>query len=141
MALPLRRSNRIRQSDQENQEQGPEAEAEAEEGNQEQGNIILPERDAALSDEEQYQLVRRLFLDKRFPGSFSGIRTMQREIYLRRHIHVNINIIVRALRSIPSYLYHLTPVRRNQPTGHEETFTIGENMQGDNFNAIEMFEM
>jgi len=56
---------------------------------------------------------------------------MQREIYLQRHLRININIVARALRSIPSYLYHLTPKRKNQPLGHHETFTIGENVQGD----------
>jgi hypothetical protein len=55
---------------------------------------------------------------------------MQQEIYLRKHIHVNINTVAEALKSIPSYLYHLTPKRKNQPTAHQETFTIGENVQG-----------
>jgi len=34
--------------------------------------VELPEQDASLTEEEQIRLVRRLFLDKRFPGSFSG---------------------------------------------------------------------
>jgi hypothetical protein len=55
---------------------------------------------------------------------------MQREIFIRKHIHININIVLKALRSIPNYLYHLVPRRRNQPTGHQEAETIGENVQG-----------
>jgi hypothetical protein len=34
--------------------------------------VDLPAQNADLNDEEKFQLVRRLFQDKNFPGSFSG---------------------------------------------------------------------
>jgi hypothetical protein len=59
-----------------------------------------------------------------------GIKTMQKAIFLRKHIHIDINVVARALKEIPSYLYHLVPRRKNQLVGHQETFTIGENVHG-----------
>jgi hypothetical protein len=81
------------------------------------------------TDDGKFELVRKLFLDESFPGSFSGIRNMQRQIFLAKHIHIPINIIARALRSIPSYVMHLSPVRKF-PTGHFEATTLGQNVQG-----------
>jgi hypothetical protein len=82
-----------------------------------------------LTEKGQFDLVRQLFLNKDFPGSFSGIRNMQRQIFLARKIHIPINVVASALRSIPAYLMHLSPVRKFE-TGHFETTTIGENVQG-----------
>jgi len=43
----------------------------------EEEGVDLPEQGATLTEEEQFQLVRRLFLDKRFTGSFSGKYILQ----------------------------------------------------------------
>jgi hypothetical protein len=85
--------------------------------------------DSDLTEEEKFDLVRNLYLDETFPGSFSGVINMERQIFLIKHIYISRKIIAKALRSIPSYLMHLSPVRK-YPTGHFEATTIGENVQG-----------
>jgi hypothetical protein len=82
-----------------------------------------------LTDQQKFELVRLSFLDRDFPGSYSGIKNMQRQLFLIKHIHVPISIVAKALRSIPAYLMHIVPVRRFE-TGHYEATTIGENVQG-----------
>lgn len=82
-----------------------------------------------LTVEQQLALVRRLYLDPKFVGSFSGIKIMQREIFLTQHQHIPLNIVAQALRSIPMYLMEMKPIRK-YPVAKFDVFTRGEVVQG-----------
>jgi hypothetical protein len=81
-----------------------------------------------LTEQEQMMLVRKLYLSPEFSGSFSGVRRVQREIFLTQGIHVPFNLVSRSLRAIPSYLQHLRKVR-HYPMARYEVTTIGEAVQ------------
>ena len=74
-------------------------------------------------------MVRNLYLNSQFTAAFSGIRNMQKEIFLQNKVHVPLDVVARALRSVPSYLMHLTNKQKKAPTAHYDVFTIGELVQ------------
>lgn len=82
-----------------------------------------------LTEEQQLDLVKDLYQNPVFRGSFAGIQTMKRELFLQYGLHIPISIVSQAMRSIPSYLMHQIPIRRNQLTAHYQVFTMGETLQ------------
>ena len=93
----------------------------------------LHQSDKKLTEKEQFSLVRQLYLDPAFKGSFAGIKIMQREIFLQEHQHVPLIVVAKALRTIPTYLMHMKPIRK-YPIATYDVFTIGENVQGKKLN-------
>jgi hypothetical protein len=90
---------------------------------------MSPKTLSTFSRDDQIALVRRLYLETKFQGSFSGIKVMKREIFLKTNMHVPVNVIAEALRSIPTYLMHMKPVRK-YPVAQYDVSTIGEVVQG-----------
>ena len=86
-------------------------------------------RGQKLSEKEELQLVKRLYLDVQFRGSFSGVKTMQREIFLAKGRHIPLDIVAKALKEIPMYLMHMRPVRNFKVASFSLT-TVGECVQG-----------
>lgn len=82
-----------------------------------------------LSERQQIQLIRRLYLNVQFRGSFSGVKTMKREVFLTKGQDIPLSVVAKALREIPSYIMHLRPPQ-NFKTAHMDTTTIGESVQG-----------
>jgi hypothetical protein len=74
MSQPVRRSDRLNPNNHQEDNHGDDLQLPGRQGQNAaaDGEIDLPAQDATLSQDEQLALVRRLFLDRRFSGSFSG---------------------------------------------------------------------
>jgi hypothetical protein len=83
-----------------------------------------------LKEEEKINLVKRLYKDIKFSGSFSGINNMQRSIFLETGTHLSRSLIHKALNEIPTYVQHLRPVRTLERSKYKVT-AFGEVCQAD----------
>jgi hypothetical protein len=88
-----------------------------------------PDGENNLSEEDQVALVRRLWLDPRFAGSFTGAKTMAREVFLKTRQKIPMDVVYKALRTVPTYLTHLRPIRQYE-VAHYNVSTVGEVVQG-----------
>jgi hypothetical protein len=83
-----------------------------------------------LSEMEQVDLVRRLYKDINFSASFSGVNNLQRAIWLEKRIHITRSVITKALKTIPTYLQHMRPIRKFDRSKYNVT-AFGEVCQAD----------
>lgn len=65
-----------------------------------------------LTVEEMSALVKQRYLDRREAGGFSGVNTLQREIFLETGVFVPQHIVTSVLLGIPVYVNHVRPIRR-----------------------------
>jgi hypothetical protein len=90
-----------------------------------------PPADLSLPEKDQIDLVRKLYLDVKFPGSFSGGKIMQQEVFLKTGLNIPIEVVYKALQTIPTYLTNMRPIRKF-PVAKYDVFTMGEVVQGKN---------
>jgi hypothetical protein len=86
--------------------------------------------EADLTEAQKIALVKRLYRDVNFSGSFSGINNMQRSIFLEKGIHVRRALVNKALNEIPTYVQHLRPIRKFERS-HYNVTAFGEVCQAD----------
>ena len=56
--------------------------------------------------------IQKLWTDKTFPGSFSGLQNFQKAVEREKNVHLTINEIRQALLSNEIYLRHVSRRRR-----------------------------
>lgn len=82
------------------------------------------------AEDEMVDFVKNEYLNQSFSGSYSGIKNLQREIFLKKKVYVPLTMVAKSLKQIPSYLMHLSG-KRNNPRAHYDVDTIGETVQGE----------
>lgn len=79
-----------------------------------------------LSDSE----ILRLAYDKDFSGSFSGIRTLQKMLFLQYHQKIPIQRLYNIMKKSPEYLMNLKPVRQFTRR-HYQVYSFGQLLEMD----------
>lgn len=79
-----------------------------------------------LSDSD----ILRLANDKNFAGSFSGVRTLQKMLYLEYHEKIPLQRLYNVMKKLPDYLMNLKPVRQFTRR-HYQVYSFGELMEMD----------
>jgi hypothetical protein len=88
------------------------------------------EEETDPSEAGKIALVKQLYRDINFSGSFSGINNMQRSIFLEKGIYISRSLINKALNEIPTYVQHLRPIRKFERSKYKVT-AFGEVCQAD----------
>jgi len=74
-----------------------------------------------LSDSE----ILRLANDKNFSGSFSGVRTLQKMLFLQFHQKIPLQRLYSIMKKSPDYLMNLRPVRQFMRR-HYRVYSFGQ---------------
>lgn len=78
-----------------------------------------------LTVEQMTALVQRKYSERSYAGSYAGINTLQREIFLEQGIWVPQDLVTSALNKIKVYVEHVRPIRRFQRGSYSSVHNYG----------------
>jgi hypothetical protein len=93
-------------------------------------NYVPDQNEERLIERQQMDLVKKLYKDLSFSGSYSGISNLQRTIFLEKGLHLSKNLITKAVNEIPTYVQHLRS-RKKFERSHYDVSAFGEVCQMD----------
>lgn len=109
----------------------PQLASEGKSAEEEEGGQTFTDAEGRVYNRQQLvDLIRQLYKSPNFAGSFGGIDTMRREIFLTRRLAVPSSIIIDALNEEPVYVTHILS-RKVLETQHYHPISYGDLMQCD----------
>ena len=118
------------------------------EGGEKRAEWLHKKRQTDRTDREAVELIKKMYKQTSFSGSFSGIQSLQRAIWADKGLHISQRLIQKAVNEvclkrqlhaaasdnvpfqIPSYVQHLRPIRRF-PRAHYSVSSLWQLVQAD----------